>query len=160
MCNMALHSSQRWKVSECERPPWLSTTQAETSAKGSPVGRGTRGRAGRGEEKRDGGKGVRRRRGRSDICIRTLPVRWLRPLAGPGGQECAVVCGWDPPSSAPACPPSPRTSRLFIMNCGKSAALAVSSRSCKVYGILLTCKHAHNMIPAPSERRLLGQGER
>lgn len=30
-----------------------------------------------------------------------------------------VVRGWDPPSSAPACPPSPHTSRLFIMNCGK-----------------------------------------
>lgn len=86
---------------------------------------------------------------RSDICIWTLPVRWPRPLAGPGGQECAVVRGWDPPSSAPDCPPSPHTSRLFIMNCGKRAALAASSGSCRVYGVLLTCKHTHNTIATP-----------
>lgn len=58
-------------------------------------------------------------------------VTWA--LAGPGGQECAVVCGWDPPLSAPACPLSPHTGRLFIMDCGKIVALAVSSGFSKVY---------------------------
>lgn len=79
-------------------------------------------------------KGVRRRR-RRDACMhtRTHLVSWPGALAGPGAQECAVVCGWDPPLSAPACPPSPHTSRLFILHCGKITVPAASYGSCKVY---------------------------
>lgn len=83
-------------------------------------------------------KGVRRK----DACtrMRTHLVSWPGALAGPGGQECAVACGWDPPVSVPACSPSPHTSRLFILHCGKITAPAVSSGPCKVY---IACPEVH-----------------
>lgn len=89
----------------------------------------------------------RRSRRRNGVWIWTHPVSW--PVAGPGGQECAVVCGWDPPLSAPACPPSPHTSGLFIPRCGKITSPPVQSGSCKVYALH---PHAHmqNTTLAPN----------
>lgn len=102
-------------------------------------------------------KGVRRK----DACtrMRTHLVSWPGALAGSGGRECAVACGWDPPVSVLACPPSPHTSRLFILHCGKITAPAVSSGPCKVY---IACPevHVYSTIlpnsPRHKERRQTG----
>lgn len=102
-------------------------------------------------------KGVRRK----DACtrMRTHLVSWPGALAGSGGRECAVACGWDPPVSVLACPPSPHTSRLFILHCGKITAPAVSSGPCKVY---IACPevHVYSTIlpnsPSHKERRQTG----
>lgn len=92
-------------------------------------------------------KGVRRK----DACtrMRTHLVSWPGALAGSGGRECAVACGWDPPVSVLACPPSPHTSRLFILHCGKITAPAVSSGPCKVY---IACPEVHSSQLPESQR--------
>lgn len=131
VCVMAFHSGQRWRVSGL-----LRGSDVTKRGVGRDVSQGTLGEEKRGELAERWGnrwwkKGVRRRR--RDVCMRTHPVRWPSALAGPGSQECAVVCGWDPPLSAPACPLSPHTSRLFILHCGKITAPPVSSGFCKVY---------------------------
>jgi len=133
-----------WRVSECEATLWPSVMRAETSVTGSLVRRW--GVLPERQGNRWWRKGGRRRRG---ACMWTHPVNWPNAVAGPGGQECAVVCGWDPPLSAPACPPSPHTSRLFILHCGKISAPAVSSGSCKVY-IPHPHAHVHNTTLSPN----------
>lgn len=59
LCITAFHTGQRWKVSSCEGPLWLSAMRPETPAEGSPVRRREAGR----EVRRQGvgEKGVRRR---------------------------------------------------------------------------------------------------
>lgn len=141
VCVMAFHSGQRWRVGEHECPMWPSMMWIVAS-----TSQGVPDEAKRGAD-REVRQQVMKERCEEDeegcvyallvfvfvcLCLWTHPVRWPMALAGAGGQECAV-CGWDPPLSAPACPPSPHTSRLFILHCGKITAPALSSGSCHVY---------------------------
>lgn len=129
------HDVPHWLKVESQRVRRLNVTTCDVGIDLTSGGPLTRGKGELAERWRNRWrrKGVRRRRRRRVVCMWTNPVRWPGALAGPGGQECAVVCGWDPPLSAPACPPSPHTSRLFILHCGKITATAVSSGFCKVY---------------------------
>lgn len=141
---MAFHSGQRWRVSKRQGPDVTRRDEGGGFRLGGPWW-GEKETWQGGEETDDEGK-VRGGGGGGPcvyVCGRTRPVRWPKALAGPGGQECAVVCGWDPPLSAPACPPSPHTSGLFIMRCGKITAPAVSSGFWKVYA---PHPHSHTHI--------------
>lgn len=85
MC--ASPSSTVVKGGECEGMMWPSVMRAETSAKGSlPRRTGVLAERWGNRWRR---KGVRRR----DVCacVWTHLVSWPGALAGPGGQECAVV---------------------------------------------------------------------
>lgn len=144
VCVTAFHRGQRWRVSEREGPMWPSVMWAETF----------RLRAGELAQRwgnRWWRKGVRRRR---DVCVCvcvSTACNWpTGPCQGQVERECVVVCGRDPPSCAPACPPSPHTSKLFILCCGKITVLAVSSALCMVSTLHACTLTTPPRFPAPS----------
>lgn len=147
MCVTAFHGGQRWRVRECEVTMWPSVMWAETSVS---------------DERKRVRKQVMKERCEEEGCMHAYEntsCKLTLALAGSGGRECAVACGWDPPVSVLACPPSPHTSRLFILHCGKITAPAVSSGPCKVY---IACPevHVYSTIlpnsPRHKERRQTG----